>query len=168
MLRLPIAETARAAAQERGRLGPAFGLGWRAKLPNAADEGELGSDEADVALVASAATDLGPLRSWAGGGLAILGDPTMLAAQDDIVFLQAGLGWNGSARLGSAWLPRGAADIDLALPSASNPTRAELGGGLAWGGRWSLGLRGAVGLSPAAPTFRLGLSIEHRFLRDSP
>jgi hypothetical protein len=162
-VRLPIAEGARDRARQQGRRGPAFGLGWRVKLPNASDEGELGSDETDVVLLACAATDLGPLRGWAGGGLAILGDPLMLAAQDDLVFLQAGLGWDAAASLERAWLPRTDLDLAAALPSPSNPLRAELGWGLAWGRRWSLGVEGAIGLSAAAPGYRIAAVAERRF-----
>ncbi len=168
MVRLPIAEAARTAARRAGGLGPSFGLGWRVKLPNAADEGELGSDETDLCVLAAAAADLGPLRVWAGGGLAILGDPTMLAAQDDVGFVQAGIGWDAPGQLDQGWLPRADLDLGLALPSASNPLRSELGGRLAWGRRWSVGLDGAVGLSAASPTVRMGLSLEHRFLADFP
>lgn len=162
-LRLPIAEGLRAEARQQGRRGPAFGVGWRVKLPNAADEGELGSDETDVVLLASAATDLGPLRGWAGGGLAILGDPLMLAAQDDIAFLQAGLGWDASRSLERAWLPRVDVDFAAALPSPSNPLRVELGWGLGWGRTWCAGAEAAVGLSAAAPSLRVGLLAERRF-----
>ncbi len=164
LLRLPVTEGLRAEARARGRQGPAFGLGWRVKLPNAADEGELGSDETDVALVAGAGLDLGPLRGRLGGGLAILGDPLGLAAQDDIVFLQAGLGWDAGAQLERSWLPRVDLGLDAALPSAANPTRVELSGGLAWGARWSVGLAAGAGLTAAAPTARVGIVVEHRFL----
>jgi hypothetical protein len=164
MLRLPIAEDLRREARARGRRGPAFGLGWRVKLPNAADEGELGSDETDLVLVASAASDLGPLRGRIGGGLAILGDPLMLAAQDDIVFLQGGIGWQPASTLGGPWVPGLDLQLGAALPSPSNPLRSELGLGLAWGARWRLGLDAAVGLSPASPAYRLGLVLERRYL----
>ncbi len=161
-VRLPVAEAARARASDAGRRGPAFGIGWRVKLPNAADEGELGSDETDVALLASAATDLGPLRGWVGGGLAILGDPLLLAAQDDLAFLQGGLSWEPSSA--PAWAPRTGLQLGAALPSPSNPLRAELGGSLGWGRRWSPRLGFGVGLSAAAPTWSAALGVERRFL----
>ncbi len=163
LVRLPVAESARAQAQADGRRGPSLGLGWRVKLPNAADEGELGSDESDVALLLAGGADLGPLRGWFAGGLSILGDPTMLAAQDDIVFLQLGLGWQ--PREGQpGWLPRTRLQGDWALPSAANPARAELGASLAWGRRWSVGFAGAAGLTPASPTASAQLVLERRFL----
>jgi len=163
MIRLPIAEGLRSAARDLGRRGPAFGLGWRAKLPNAADEGELGSDETDVTLVASAAGDLGPLRGWAGGGLAILGDPGQLAAQDDIVFLQAGLGL-ATLIEGRPWVPQPELAAGVALPSAGNPLRSELSASLRWGRTWSVVVVGDVGLSAASPTVGFGLGFERRFM----
>ncbi len=166
-LRLPIAEGLRTAARDAGRQGPSFGLGWRVKLPNAADEGELGSDETDVTVHAVAAGDLGPLRGWAGGGLAILGDPGKLAAQDDIVFLQAGLAWSAPAER-SPWLPALSASGGVALPSAANPTRAGLDAGLAWGQRWRVALGAGAGLTAASPTALFSLGIEHRFGLDAP
>lgn len=165
VVRLPIAEPTRRAALAQGRRGPSFGLGWRVKLPNAADEGELGSDETDVALLACGAADFGPLRAWAGGGLAILGDPLMLAAQDDIAFAQAGLGWDAAL---PAWAPHPELRAGVALPSPSNPLRSELGLALGWGSRWGVGLTGGLGLSAAAPTARIGLSVERRFGPASP
>jgi hypothetical protein len=161
-LRLPVAEAARRAARAAGRRGPAVGLGWRVKLPNAADEGELGSDETDVALLASAGADLGPLRGWVGGGLAILGDPLMLAAQDDIGFAQAGLGWDGHGSP-SPWLPRAELQLGLALASPSNPIRSELGLALGWGEAWRVGGSAWVGLSAASPALRLGLGLSRSF-----
>jgi hypothetical protein len=161
-LRLPLAEGARAAAREQGRRGPSFGLGWRVKLPNAADEGELGSDETDLAMQLAAAHDLGPVRGWLGGGLAILGDPAALAAQDDLVFVQAGLSWEpGWER--SAWLPRAALQLDGVLASASNPARARLAAGLAWGQRWTLGISGSAGLTPASPSAGARVVLRRRF-----
>jgi hypothetical protein len=158
LLRLPLLEARRAEARAAGRQGPAFGLGWRVKLPNAADEGELGSDETDAALIASAATDLGPLRACLGGGLAILGDPLMLAAQDDVGFLGARLGWPGGPALRS-WIPRASLAFDLAFPSPSNPFRGRVTGALGWGRRWRLGVEAGAGLSPASPDLLLGLHL---------
>jgi len=163
MIRLPIAEGLRSAAQARGARGPAFGLGWRVKLPNAADEGELGSDETDVVLVASAAGDLGLLRGWAGGGLAILGDPGQLAAQDDVVFLQAGLGL-ATLIEDRPWVPEPELSAGVALPSAGNPLRSELSASLRWGRTWSVVVSGGAGLSAASPTTRIGLGFERRFM----
>lgn len=158
LLRLPLLEGARQRAREQGRRGPSVGLGWRIKLPNAADEGELGSDETDLSLVAAVASDLGPLRGWLGGGVAILGDPLLLAAQDDILFVQAELSWDGASAAERAWLPRTALALDVTFPSPSNPARGLVGLALAWGDRWCWTAEAAAGLTAASPTvvFELG------------
>ncbi|MFH1463303.1 MAG: hypothetical protein ABIO70_02850 [Pseudomonadota bacterium] len=159
LVRLPVLEGRRATARAAGGRGPSLGLGWRVKLPNAADEGELGSDETDVALVLAAATDLGPLRAGLSGGLAILGDPFRLAAQDDLAFASLRLGWLPPTPPPKVWVPHGALALDLALPSPSNPLRARAGLALEWGWRWRLGLDVGAGLSPAAPDLALGLRL---------
>ncbi len=163
LLRLPLFEASRERAREAGGRGPSVGLGWRVKLPNAADEGELGSDETDLSLVASCASDLGPLRGWLGAGLAILGDPLMLAAQDDVPFFQAQLSFDTASQLQQPWLPMMALGVDLSLPSASNPSRGLLGASLAWGQRWRLVLDGAMGLTRASPVASLQLGFQRRF-----
>jgi len=162
LVRLPLFPELRGAAQAEGRLGPAVALGWRGKLPNAADEGELGSDETDLTLLALAAADLGPLRFGAGGGLAILGNPLMMAAQDDVAFLQVWADGPDPRAGGQAWLPRPRLGVDLALPTVWNPVRGELWTGLLWGERWQIRLEGGLGLAPASSDAWVGVGLGTR------
>jgi hypothetical protein len=99
------------------------------------------------------------LRAALAGGLAILGDPLRLAAQDDLVFASLRLGWLPPAPPPRTWIPHGALGLDLALQSPSNPLRARAGLALDWGWRWRFGLDLGTGLSPAAPDLALGLRL---------
>jgi len=147
---------------QRRRAGLA--LGWSVKLPNAANEGELGSDETDCSLLLLAGMDLGPLRGTLGGGLVILGNPLLMAAQDDVPYLQGSLSWDGAAALGHAWLPALRLGSGLAFKTPWNPARSELDLELAWGRTWRLGLAGGLGLTAAAPQGWVGLTLGVRAL----
>ena len=122
-------------------------LGWQVKLPDARDEGELGTDETDVLLFARISRALGPARLALQGGLGILGDPLRFANQDDVPLL-----WLAGS------LPAGPLDISArvggGLPGARNPARLDAAVGLERGcprrGRWLVGGEVLGGLTPAA------------------
>ncbi len=71
---------------------PAVGLRWGVKLPNVSDESGLGTDETDVygSVIVSRALG-GKSRLDANLGLAILGDPTEVRAQNDVFTYGASL-----------------------------------------------------------------------------
>ena len=48
------------------------GLGWQVKVPSAADEAELGTDETDVTLVTTVEREMGDLRLMLVGGLMVM------------------------------------------------------------------------------------------------
>lgn len=126
------------------RAGPvAFGLGWEAKLPNAADEGELGTDETDILFGPNVAGHFGPVRVVAAGGLAVLGNPLRFANQDDVPMLRlaadAGFGDLHASILGR-W------DVQ----TNRNPHRAELELALRYGPSWFVEAAGSAGLVPAS------------------
>ncbi len=124
------------------------GLGWEAKLPNAANEDQLGTDETDISFGAWARVEAGPWRGGLAIGLGVLGNPLRYANQDDVPLAAADVGIVGGgwqiAALGSA-----------EFPTARNPARAEVGGRVRYGGRWFVEGEGAVGVTPAAPDGRV-------------
>lgn len=146
----------------RGTWGPgrspeawAVGLAWRAKLPNAQDDGEIGTDETDVAMTLLAEAQAGRFRPFLGGGLAILGNPLRYTDQDDVPFLQVGMRWSdGEDR---AVLPDLRAGVDWGFSTTRNPARGEGAVALEWGRRWRLGVEGGGGLTPAAADARVRL-----------
>lgn len=124
----------------------ATGLGWEAKLPNAADAGELGTDETDISFGAWASISSEEWSALAAVGLAVLGNPLRFANQDDVPL----------ARLGGAFKP-GAFAFELAaqadFPTARNPARIQLDALARYGRTWFVAVHPAVGLVPAAPDF---------------
>ncbi len=140
------------------RFGPGFGagLGWEVKLPDAADEGELGTDETDVILGGTFGWGNGPW--WAQGalGIGILGNPLRFANQDDVPLLRAVGGW----RAARAELTAG---VDAALATARNPARSEAHVGAAYGGAFTVRLGTEIGLTPAAPDWGVSLGVGARF-----
>lgn len=124
--------------------------GFRVKLPDAADEEGLGTDETDVTLLLLGQGAWGRIRGSGGAGLAILGSPLHYAAQDDVPFLVARVGWEGGP---APLLPALFLDSGFAFPTSLNPARGETGLGVRWGTTWGLGLRAAAGWTPAAPDF---------------
>lgn len=138
----------------RGREGAseALALGWLAKLPNAEDEGELGTDETDVTVWGEGRLRRGPWSVGGRAGLAILGHPLLVASQDDVPLTWASAGWGDGqaglvAEVGGAWrTPRNPARMEARL-------RGELG--CPWLLQTDLGL----GLTPAAPRWSAGVAL---------
>ncbi len=129
-----------------------LGVGWEAKLPNAKNEDELGSDETDITLGVWARVDKGPVQAGLAMGLAVLGNPLRYANQDDVPMVLADVG----ARFG-AW---GFSAFGTAeLPTALNPARVEAGGCVRAGERWFVEAEGAAGFTPAAADGRILLRL---------
>lgn len=117
--------------------------GWEAKLPNAADEGELGTDETDALFGGTVAWEGGGWDARVGVGLGILGNPHRFANQDDVPLVRARVERAvGPVRL-APWLK-----ADLA--TSRNPARVQVGGEALAGGPVFVVLGGAAGLTPAA------------------
>ncbi len=129
-----------------------MGLGWGAKLPNATNENELGTDETDVDFGAWVGLHRGPWSGVLGVGLAVLGNPLRFAAQDDVPFAEIEGAWSSGR-----WAVIGRADVGLA--TSRNPARAEVGGRLRYGGRFFGEVGGAAGLTPAAADGRVLIAI---------
>ena len=127
-------------------------VGWLVKLPNAEDEGELGTDETDMTFWAEGLWHQGALSLGGRAGLAILGNPLLVASQDDVpltwlVGRIAGEHRGVVAEVGGAWrTPR-------------NPSRMDLRISGELGCPWTLGLMGGLGLTPAAPTWSAALTV---------
>ena len=126
--------------------GVTGGLGWRVKLPNAQDQAELGTDETDVTVLATAATDVGKVRLVATGGVVIMGDPIRFSSQDDAALVEV----DASVPLGKFY---GRGSVGGTLATTRNPARLEAELGVAYGCRWRVGADGAVGLTSAAPRY---------------
>jgi hypothetical protein len=129
-----------------------LGGGWRVKLPNAQDEGELGSDETDVQILATAGRRWSSVSVRASAGLDIRGDPIRFANQDDIpqVWLST-VGHRGHLNLS------GRVGGDLA--TSRSPARLEAVSGLVWADGWLVGLEGTAGLTPAAADWGAKVSV---------
>jgi hypothetical protein len=127
-------------------------LGWEAKLPNASDAGELGTDETDVLFGASGGYAAGPFAARVGVGLAVLGNPLRFANQDDVPLVRADVAWSRGpfAAIGKAALD---------VPTARNPVRASGEVALRYGATWYGLVRGGGGFSAAAADWRVGLSV---------
>ena len=140
------------------RFGHGFGagLGWEVKLPDAADEGELGTDETDVILGGTFGWGSGPWWADCAFGLGILGNPLRFANQDDVPLLRAAGGWRGTR----AEVTSG---VDAALATARNPARIEALVGAAYGGPVTVRLGTEIGLTPAAPDWGVMLGVGARF-----
>lgn len=123
-----------------GRLG-IYG-GWEVKLPDARDEGELGTDETDVSIGGAVGWQDGPWSLVAGVGLGILGNPLKFANQDDIPMLRLSGAWRRGA---FALSPSLVVDLD----TARNPMRAHAGAEARWGAPFFVRASGAAGLSRA-------------------
>ncbi len=127
------------------------GVGWQVKLPNAANEGELGTDETDV--------DFGAWGQWRAGGwtvlgavgLAVLGNPLRFAEQDDVPHAALEGGWSGGA-----WRLHGFATLEV--QTTRNPWRGEAGVRARYGGAAFAEVQAGAGLVPASPDFFVGVS----------
>lgn len=128
------------------------GLGWEAKLPNAANETELGTDETDILFGGWGRWGHGPWSASAALGLGVLGNPLRFANQDDVPMIRAEGGW-GAHRFGARVL----LVADVATPR--NPARVSLGGALRYGEPWFIEVEGAGGLTPAAADGQVMLRI---------
>ena len=123
---------------------PSFSVGWQTKLPNAQDEGEIGTDETDATLLGGFTTALGRVALGIDAGLAIWGNPLMFANQDDLLVthlaVRAPVGPIAlSSNIGGYWA------------SARNPARHELRLGVAPTDCPFFGVDTMAGLTPAAP-----------------
>jgi hypothetical protein len=136
--------------------GYALGLGWEAKMPNAADDGEIGTDETDVLVGLSASGEWGfvgaRLRAVVAAGLGVLGNPLRFANQDDVPMLRASLAY---AR--GRWAIAPGVEVDVA--TARNPARSRLGATGRYGDRVFVELSGHAGLSPAAADGSVGIAV---------
>lgn len=129
-----------------------FTLGWEVKLPNATDEGEIGTDETDVSFGASGGWRRGPVAARLGVGLAVLGNPLRFANQDDVPMLRGSFGWSpGPVRV----IGRASAD----LPTPRNPARVEGDVALQVGTRWFGLVHGGGGFVPASADWHAGLAV---------
>ncbi len=137
-------------------LGFAASLGWEVKLPNAADEGELGTDETDVLFGAGFGWASGPWWTRGSLGLAVLGNPLRFANQDDVPMARLGGGWRTDRASVSAALR-----ADFA--TARNPARTAVRVDADYGGPVFVRIGGEAGLSPAAPDWGARLGIGVRF-----
>ena len=124
----------------------ALGLGWHVKLPNARDDTELGSDETDVVVQATASKSWQSLSVMSGAGVVILGDPVRFANQDDAALLWGGLA--GSSH-GIHWFSK----VGGTLQSARNPARFTIELGANHGCPVGLGGSLRTGLTSAAPSW---------------
>ncbi len=122
------------------------GAGWSVKLPNAADEDGLGTDETDAAFGVWAQLRGASWRVRADAGLSILGNPLRFANQDDV----PSLGARGEWDLG----PVTVGPVVAAEPAtARNPARVSLGGRAEVGDAVFASAEGWAGLTPAAADF---------------
>lgn len=145
----------RAARWEGGPGALALGLGWEGKMPNARDEGELGTDETDLLFGGWAAAARGPLALQLGVGLGILGNPHRFANQDDVPMVRARATWTR----GPAWV---APAIEADLATSRNPARVHAGGEIGAGKRAFAVASGRAGLTPAAADWGVTVSLGWR------
>ena len=137
------------------RHGAWVGVGWLVKLPNARDEGELGTDETDVTIGFHGGWAGGPWAVSAGLGLSIQGNPLQFANQDDVVLVE------GEGLWVHDWVALDAT-VSAALQSDRNPARIFVGVGTTLGRRWFLRPHGRIGLTPAAADGSAGLELGYR------
>lgn len=137
-------------------------LGWSVKLPDASDEGELGSDETDITLGISggwrAENEAGYFFFRGGAALAILGDPLRFADQDDLLLLRGEGGWGhgGLSLIGA---------VSAAPQSDRNPARIDTLFSLQYAPRASgvfFAIHAGAGLSPASPDATIGAEVGWR------
>ncbi len=140
------------------RRGPFdLGIGWEAKLPDARDEGEIGTDETDITVGAWSGWRRGPWAAQMGVGLAILGNPLRFANQDDVPLVRASLSWAPLSEERGVLAVIGRASLDA--PTARNPVRAQGDVALRYGSRWFGVIHGGGGFVPAAADWHLGAAV---------
>jgi hypothetical protein len=125
-------------------------VGWGVKLPNAADEGELGTDETDVSFGGSVGWSRGAWAVVGSVGLGVLGNPLKFANQDDVPLLRAEAAWR------SGWCalrPMVAADFS----TSRNPARVRAGGSVRFGRAVFVEASSVAGLTPAEADWQVGL-----------
>lgn len=126
-----------------GRVGSIqTSIGWEVKLPNAGDEGEIGTDETDARFGGTVGWERADWEARASLGLAILGNPLRFANQDDVPLLRAEAAWSPGA-----WAV--APHLEADLRTARNPGRTRVGARVRYGGPWFVELAGDAGLTPA-------------------
>ena len=139
----------------------ALRAGWQVKLPNAADEGEIGTDETDAWLWLQGEHSVGAWTFWVVGGVGILGDPTRYTAQDDVPLGALGLKYQRPDA--SVWAPALRLATIGAMETSRNPARARTDLGLEWGTCTFARVEGGLGWTAASPKQTLGLRIGHRW-----
>ena len=135
--------------------------GWQVKLPNAADEGELGTDETDVWMWAQGEREIGDWLFWTTAGVGILGDPLRYTAQDDVPFAAGGVGY-APAHTG-AWVPTLRVGAIGTMQTSRNPSRARTDFVLEWGDCAFTRAEMGVGWTAASPRQVFALRIGQRW-----
>ena len=133
---------------------PGVGIELGVKLPNARARAGYGTDETDVHAGLIVSKTLGPVDLTGSAALAILGDPTKFAAQDDAVWL------SGLVVVRPApWL-RFLAEVWGMPPSPANGGRAVARGGAGFRmGKFDLSVIAGVGMTGSSPRFVAGLDV---------
>ena len=138
-----------------GKEGVSVGVDWGVKLPNAADQGELGSDESDAH---AGLFGVWRRNAWEVGlstTLLILGDPLQFANQDDALLAIALAAYETEK---VRWSSR----VVWRENSPRNPRDVRVLAGAQWMGLpkgfW-LAAEGGIGTSAYAPSWQAGIQI---------
>jgi hypothetical protein len=133
---------------------PGVGVELGVKLPNARARAGYGTDETDVHGGLIVGKRLGPIELAGAASLAILGDPTKFAAQDDVVWLSGLVVVHPSP-----WL-RLLAEVWGMPRSPANAGRAVARGGAGFRlGPIDLSVTAGVGMTSSSPRFVAGLDL---------
>jgi len=135
--------------------------GWQVKLPNAADEGEMGTDETDAWLWLQGEHRVGTWTFWVLGGVGILGDPLRYTAQDDVPFGASGLRYQMEDA--SAWVPALRLASIGAPATSRNPARVRTDLGLEWGACTFARVESGLGWTSASPKQIFGVRVGQRW-----
>ncbi len=136
-------------------------LGFAAKLPDAKDEGELGTDETDVTFGGAAELHAGDWRALVGAGLGVWGNPLRFANQDDVPELRATFCWKPLPSVAGGMTFNG--DVGTERNPARLTAGAWVRGSLPLGrspgaSRGFIEIAGGAGFTPAAPDGIVALS----------